>query len=340
MKKKRIRQFLGLFDSLTKAGEIMAGYFEENPEALENAKSTVSQAYSMNQAILDDPSDEFMIRLFDEIDNNLYDFPHSRPEYFKDILRGFSDIVHFLDYQSDIELVDDPGYTHRIGEMYFAGHFGAVLMFLNGYQMNENAREDDLPVPEKYILSCYMLMLFFANSLDSRCLHFGFDLAEFQRELGIFILRERNLAGLAQAGYLDKVKEIISREESLQKALPAPGTSGAFAAKTFTDWLHHDDPPALASLCSAVFNESRSPKAYAAMFCLLQERRFIHVAKNHRRVFYESWYRFIGRPFPAGGNYSAINKFIDYRHGFQFLDDTDADYVNLEMKFNRELANL
>jgi hypothetical protein len=120
------------------------------------------------------------------------------------------------------------------------------------------------------------------------------------------------------------------------KTLPS---SEALNINDFTDWLQHDHPEALAAFCKTIFDVKHRPKDYAVMTSLLRLNKLIDLHESHRRPFYESWYTFIGKDFPKSNNYHSINKHME-PYTFDFINDTDPEYVLLRRKFEKGLQGL
>jgi hypothetical protein len=337
MKKKYLRKFIALFDCLTDAGNVLSGRYDANPEKKEMIGSRVSSAYSVNRNILNDPGKEFLTKVFDEINDNLYEYSLNQAEYVRDLLRGFMNITRWLDYTSWIEWEGDTYYC-RVDEKYTSASHRAALNLLFG--MLERDPGDKLTEFEEYIVSCSSLLDVLAHFLDGRCLHFNMDLISIQNELGISILGARDLEGLVRAGYPDKVMQLLQSGEESQKALLESQPPEAETMLTFPEYLRHKKANELAAVCKKIFNAKQSPKAYAIMLSLLAEHQLIYLAEKQRRDFFESWYNYIGRHIPKNGNFYSINKHIDSNMNFQFINDTDALYVNLERKFDHALWKL
>ena len=93
-----MRIFFSLFDCLIEAGEILSGKYDENPDERPVLSSKVSAAFIQNLEIINDPDSKFLKKVFDEIDNNLYDLSKGKEVYYiKDVLRGFVGIMPYLD---------------------------------------------------------------------------------------------------------------------------------------------------------------------------------------------------------------------------------------------------
>ena len=83
MKKKQLRKLISLFEFLPLAGAILSG--KTVPEA---EVSEINEALKSLRMMRDDSANTFMVKVFDEINHNLYHLPDSRMEYYvEDILR-------------------------------------------------------------------------------------------------------------------------------------------------------------------------------------------------------------------------------------------------------------
>ncbi len=338
MEKKYLRKFGSLFDCLPDADEILSGKHNENQDVNNLLIQKVSSAYIINRNIIEDTQYKFLKHVFDEIDNNLYQYPLSREDYIKDLLRVFINILPYLDPATDIEWVrfKNSAFSHQ--DMDFPAFYGATLQLLVGLDDRFNQKGDDLTEVENYVLSCSALLFCFSGYLDSRCLHFDLDLFAIQTEINIFICRERDIDGLFLSGYEDKLLPIMMKEKPLPKALPGVRPLQIKTSKSFPDHLMVKKPLKLAAICEKIFNRHESPKDYAIMLCLLVEHKFIAIQNRGRSDFFRSWYTFINRPVP--NNFEAENKHIDIKDGFCFYNDNDLDYKNLKMYFNKSLQDL
>lgn len=334
MKKKQVRKFIALFECLPLAGEILSGETVRGQDTV----SKITRALQSAREIRDDPHNRFMINLFDEIDHNLYHLPDSRLEpYVADILRGLTDISLFLCYPPGAPLPANLAVTAGDPQNDLPLPCLATLRQLTALQEDTDIDDESLSDVAKYVFSCYALLLFFSKTFDARCLHFKLDLYEIQERLGIYIPCNRDYNELINAGYWDKVLEEVSKDETPAKALPENSAPESTQVRPFTDWLHHKNPEKLASVCKQVFDTDHRPKDYAIMLCLLHQNDYIRLPEKHRTGFYDSWYAFIGKPFPKNHNYYSINKHIDTNDGFQVINDEEPYYLNIKTLFDRKL---
>lgn len=123
-------------------------------------------------------------------------------------------------------------------------------------------------------------------------------------------------------------------------SLPIPQIKKPDSIKLFPEYFQPVHREILSELCKKLFNFNKSPKVYAIMFCLLTQKRLLHIPYKRRSDYFKSWYNFIEKPFPTRNNFEAINKhFLDVNAvGFLF-DDCDVDYLNLKASFEKELTN-
>ena len=333
MKKKQLRKLISLFEFLPLAGAILSGKTVPEAEA-----SQINEALKSLRIMRNDTANTFIVKVFDEINHNLYHLPDSRMEYYlEDILRGFAGISPFLCYPFGIpgsEIFND---SPDAPQNDFPDECLASLRLLSSLEEDTDIDDDSLSDAAKYLFSCYALLLFFSRTFDSRCLHFKLNLDEIQHRLGIYIPCDRNYNELINAGYWDKVLEMVSEDETPPKALPENTDREEPKIKPFTEWLNHKMPEKLASICKYVFDAKHRQKDYAIMLCLLHQYRYINLNKKNRRHFYDSWFQFIGKPFPKNHNYYAINKHIDPYEGFQMIDDDSSHYHNIQGLFDWKL---
>jgi hypothetical protein len=289
MKKKQLRKLISLFEFVPLAGEILSG--KRVPEA---TAFQISEALQPLREIRDDTANTFMVKVFDEINHNLYYLPDSRMEYYvEDILRGLAGVSPFLCYPFGVPWSEIFTGTPDGPQNDFPDECLATLRLLSGLGEDTDIDDDRLSDAEKYLFSCYALLLFFSRTFDSRCLHFKLNLDEIQDRLGIYIPCNRNYIDLVNAGYWDKVLEDVSKNEIPPKALPEHAARERPKIKPFTEWLNHKKPEKLASICKYVFDAKHRQKDYAVMLCLLHQYDYIDLNKKHRKDFYDSWFDFI-----------------------------------------------
>ena len=345
MKKKRLREFIALFQCLPDAELILSDNTnrlqKSLPETEKEICSLKDKTWDMNG-----PDDPFMTFLFDEIDDNLYKHPLNQREYIEDILIIFKELARFIDEEKYYKDEDENWMWRRYSD------YGATRKLI--YMFIENAERygfDHYSGIEQYVIYSYCLMSNFFDFLDGRCIHFKLDLMQIQKEMNIFLSRRRVVRNLMDDGYASKIKLLGIRDEwdadkavpensSAMKALPPASAPEEQKINDFKDWLNHNNPNALAALCRELFNRRQSPKIYAVMVCLLCMKKIIVFNEKRRRNFYESWYAYINRPLPANNNYEAINKHLDVSPGINFINDTDPDYINLRRKFEKGLLEL
>ena len=354
MKTKHLREFVALFACLPDAELILSGKNEWLSE--KDPMDAQLEIISINARIeeIHRNNSPFLTALYDEMNHNLYKYSLNQREYIEDILISFKEYAPFIDEE---EYYKEEGEFDWLDKRY--RNFGATCKLFTRYEEDcERYSVDHYSIIEQYVLNCYFLMYSFFSYLDGRCVHFKLDLMQIQNEMNIFLRRRRYVDHLVDAGYSSKVKQLgiddvtelkalppspdsLNSELPEPKALPPASDSGDSSIVSFTEWLHHDDPVALAGLCKEIFNRKSSPKNYAIMLSLLLEDEIIYLPEKHRREFYESWYIFIGKAIPANNNYNSINKHLDvFNDGIRFANDTDPDYLNLRNRFIKGLEGL
>ena len=333
MKTKQLCKFITLFEFVPLAGEILSG--KTIPEA---AGSQISEALKSLREIRDDPDNTFMAKLFREINHNLFHLSDNKMEYYvEDILREFRDIAPFLCYPFGVPWSETFTGSAGTTQNDFPEECITTLKLLSGLREDTDIDDNSLSDAAKYLFSCYAIMLLFSRTLDARCLLFKLDLYEIQNRLGIYIFFNRNSIDLANAGYLDIALEEVTKDETPPKALPEHASREKPKIKPFTEWLICKKPEKLAAICKYVFDAKHRPLDYAIMLCILHQYGYIQLHEKHRIDFYDSWYAFVGKPFPKNHNYYAINKHIDTYEGFHFINDDKSNYKNIKDLFDWKL---
>lgn len=213
MKKKQLRKFIALFDRLPEAAGILSGRYDNDQTEKDDLSSTVSEAYQAIRDIVEDPELKFLTKVFDEIDDNLYDYNSCCDKYIKDLLSGFAWIAPFLEFSPKMEWMNLDDESCPEDEQNCFPLYIATLSLISQAE-NLAGHEDELTGAEKYILACSNLLQNFAESLDARCLRFDLDFPAIQDELNIYIQTNRDLEKLALSGYMDKVKMLVSKEKA------------------------------------------------------------------------------------------------------------------------------
>lgn len=114
----------------------------------------------------------------------------------KDIVIHFKEIAIFFD-ELNIELSNQQ-FLYDFQRSEYIDHY-----------FNKYLTEDD-SIPKDYLLSCYNVIRNFSTFLDAKCLRSDIDLILIQKELEIFLFRERNEKELISMGYLKKSSSEIS----------------------------------------------------------------------------------------------------------------------------------
>lgn len=343
MEKKYLRKFIALFDSLPEADLFLSVEYDCQPEVdliqsvkyvtehHAEIKSNILSANATNQGVLYDDEKKLLTKLYDEIDNNLYNYPLSREVYVKDLLRAFIHVAPFLDTK-----VNYKDYEFRLNCPVYTG---AARKVLGRFTKDPEENFIEFSEVEEYVLSCFELLSYFADYLDSRCLHFYMDLFEIQEDINIFINRYRINWQLEYTGLDKKSRQILMKEERNQEALSLARPPIFKTIKNFPAHLIHKQPLKLAAVCKNLFNLHESPKDYAIMLCLLVEHKYTSIQDRKRSDFFRSWYSFINREIPS--NFEAENKYIDVtKDGTCFYNDNDVDYKGLKKFFNESLQEL
>ena len=343
MKKQCFRQFNALFDCLQIADLILSGNSDRSNKTKRQLNSEIVKATAeINQVIWEDFGKGYLSKVFDEIDDNLYTHPLNQKEYIEDLLRELKKTASYLDeekycpYEEQYQPEDQDFIVVDLDRQY-----DATCKYLSRFKTeHKTVVVEFLPVAERYVLYSKLLMSCFFKLLDGRCVNFGLDLMEIQKETNIFIQRSRYVDGLINAGYCNKVQQLGIEKNPVQKPLSA-SSPPIIEGKPFPGYLLHPNPGLVAALCCKLFDTGHSPKDYAIMFCLLSQHGLIIIRERQRKFFFKAWYEFIGRGFSDKENFYAINKFIEVKPDCVcFKNDRDHDYHELEKKFILELKEL
>ena len=351
MEKKLLREFIALFELLPQAELILS----ENTQWLSQKDDLDAQLeiLEVNNRIeeIDFPKSQFLTALFGEVNDNLYKYPLNQREYIEDVLISFKELAPFIDEEEYYKDKDKD--EEDVLALFHGRHsnYGATRkLFTRFAEDAERYSIDHYSNTEQYVINCYCLMYRFFSYLDARCVHFKLDLMKIQKEMNIYLNRRRYVDHLVDAGYAaklnllgitDEYEEVkaLPEDNTQIKALPASPAPVEQKIDEFPVWFQPDNPGALAVLCKEIFDFKHRPKDYAIMTSLLLKNKFIDLHESHRRPFYESWYTFIGKPFPTNNNYHSINKHLD-PYSFEFINDTDPDYKLLSRKFEKGLQGL
>jgi len=353
-----LEEFAALFDGVFNAGCRLSGITDKNfayekyveeewrSNTIEEYRQRFDNSIDEDHAVISDIAKITEIKTdFNlEITRNFKNFPDLIESYLQYILIRLDACKEF-DVNSDINWYRGNyyGVDSSLAE-YEASRRVIIALIIDNHVRNSLKKWKKIPNikrtnAEKYLIACQDILYDFGKTLDLVCINSEIDLFQIQKQLGIYLIRERDLIFIKLKGCEDALNNLLNQQKisktEIEQTMPPPKF-----IKPFPKYLVHDKPDDLAAVCKTVFNQNESPKDYAIMLCLLSQLGFISIQDKFRKEFYESWYAFINIPLPKRSNFFSINKHIDEKtaNGFHFNED-DIDFLHLNENFSKALQN-
>lgn len=174
MEKKIFKEFVALFNALSSAGHLLAGYdsmrFNRELATDEKKQNEIKEQFKLadESSVMEalEKVESFnMDNLFDEIENNFYNHRDSINIYVTSILRAFIHIV--------------PYYRNSQDSKKYGTHLIRCIEFLKSYYKLGKAYSE-CTAEQRYLLKTQELRCFFCSRLDALCLDFNVDIMKIQ----------------------------------------------------------------------------------------------------------------------------------------------------------------
>ena len=145
---------------------------------------------------------------------------------------------------------------------------------------------------------------------------------------------------LTEYDYLHKVdQQFLAFRGDLIKLCQEYEVDGFPTDKENTSFPGFFENKEIPELCKNIFNRNDSPTDYAVMFCLLQQKGIITIPPGKRVLYYKAWYKYIDKPEPASGGWTAINKHFG-RNKYKTFRDEGSDYFkDLKKAFDQAIKD-